>query len=173
MANETQNEKKMVNLTINGKAVQAEAGTSVIQAAAAAGIFIPHYCYHPDLSIAGVCRMCMVDVEKVPKLQISCNTIVAEGMVVRTDTPKVKEAVKGALELHLINHPLDCPICDKAGECKLQDYYIDYGDYESRMEYEKVHKPKVVDIGPIVLDSETMHSLHALRAVHVRSHQDQ
>jgi NADH-quinone oxidoreductase subunit G len=147
-------DKPKVNLTINGKAVQAEAGTTVFQAAEAAGIFIPHYCYHPDLSIAGVCRMCMCEVEKNPKLQISCNTPVAEGMVVRTDTPKVKETVKGVLELHLINHPIDCPICDKAGECKLQDYYRDYGLYESRMDYDKVHKPKVVDIGTIVLDSE-------------------
>jgi NADH-quinone oxidoreductase subunit G len=96
----------------------------------------------------------MCEVEKNPKLQISCNTPVAEGMVVRTDTDKVKDTVKGVLELHLINHPLDCPICDKAGECGLQDLYRNHGLYESRMDYEKVHKPKVVDIGSIVLDSE-------------------
>jgi NADH-quinone oxidoreductase subunit G len=144
-----------INLKINGKAVTAAAGTSVIQAAAQAGIYIPHYCYHPDLSVAGVCRMCMVEIEKVPRLQVACNTPVTEGMVVQTTTPKVKEAVQGALELHLINHPLDCPICDKAGECKLQDYYVDHGLYKSRMDYdEKVHKPKVQDIGTIVLDSE-------------------
>ena len=146
---------KKVNLTINGQAVSVNAGTTVFEAAANAGIFIPHYCYHPDLSIAGVCRMCMIEVEKMPKLQISCNTIATEGMVVRTDTEKVKDTVKGVLELHLINHPLDCPICDKAGECKLQDFYVGYGLYQSRMEYDKkVHKPKVVDIGTIVLDSE-------------------
>jgi len=155
MEQKAQEKPKMVNLTINGKAISVPAGTSVFQAAADAGIFIPHYCYHPDLSIAGVCRMCMCDVEKNPKLQISCNTMATEGMVVRTDTDKVKETVKGVLELHLINHPLDCPICDKAGECKLQDFYVDYGLYQSRMEYDKkVHKPKVVDIGTIVLDSE-------------------
>src|SRR5271167_1580216 len=111
---------KTVKLTINGKALEVDSKTSVFQAAADHGIEIPHYCYHQDLSIAGVCRMCVVDIEKNPKLQISCNTLVSEGMVVQTETPKVKEAVKSALELHLINHPLDCPICDKAGECKLQ-----------------------------------------------------
>lgn len=148
-------DKPKVNLTINGKAVQVEAGTSVFNAAMETGIFVPHYCYHPDLSIAGVCRMCMVEIEKNPRLQISCNTTAAEGMVVRTDTQKVQETVKNVLELHLINHPLDCPICDKAGECKLQDFYSDYGLYASRMEFDaKVHKPKVVDIGTIVLDSE-------------------
>ncbi|NDG27228.1 MAG: NADH dehydrogenase subunit, partial [Proteobacteria bacterium] len=145
---------KKVKLTINGKEVEVAPGTTVFNAAAEADIFIPHYCYHPDLSVAGVCRMCMVDIEKNPRLQISCNTPVSEGMVVRTDTEKVKETVKNVLELHLINHPLDCPICDKAGECKLQDFYAQYGLYESRMAYEKVHKPKVQDIGTIVLDSE-------------------
>ncbi len=143
-----------VKLTINGRSLTAKAGQTVFEVAAENGIVIPHYCYHPDLSIAGVCRMCMCEVEKNPKLQISCNTPVAEGMVVRTDTEKVRETVKSVLELHLINHPLDCPICDKAGECKLQDFYSSYGLYASRMEYVKVHKPKVVDIGTIVLDSE-------------------
>lgn len=146
---------KEIKLTINDKAVVAKPGMTVFQAAQTAGIFIPHYCYHPDLSIAGVCRMCMCEIEKNPRLQISCNTMVAEGMVVRTDSPKVKETVQSVLELHLINHPLDCPICDKAGECKLQDYYKDYGLYKSRMEYDsKNHKPKAVDIGTIVLDDE-------------------
>jgi len=146
--------EKLVKLTINGKTVEVPAGTSVFSAATSNGIEIPHYCYHPDLSVAGVCRMCMCEIEKNPRLQISCNTPVSEGMVVRTDTEKVKDTVKSVLELHLINHPLDCPICDKAGECKLQDFYADYGLYESRMDYDKVHKPKVQDIGTIVLDSE-------------------
>lgn len=149
-----ENKPKTVSLTINDRVVQAPVGSTVFQAAAEAGIFIPHYCYHPDLSIAGVCRMCMVDIEKNPRLQISCNTPVAEGMVVKTNTEKVRASVKATLELHLINHPIDCPICDKAGECKLQDFYRDYGLYQSRMEYEKVHKPKVVDIGTIMLDAE-------------------
>lgn len=147
-------ETKQVALTVDGKPVQVPAGSTVFQAAQKAGIFIPHYCYHPDLSIAGVCRMCVVDVEKIPRLQISCNTPVTEGMVVKTNTDRVRTAVKACLELHLINHPLDCPICDKAGECKLQDFYAGYGLYPSQMDYEKVHKPKVVDIGTIVLDSE-------------------
>ncbi len=146
---------KIVKIQINGKALEVKAGTPVIQAAEEAGVFIPRYCYHPDLSIAGVCRMCVCEIEKNPRLQISCNTMVAEGMVIRTDTPKVKDAVKSALELHLINHPLDCPICDKAGECKLQDFYADFGLYQSRMEYDaKNHKPKAQDIGTIMLDSE-------------------
>jgi NADH-quinone oxidoreductase subunit G len=146
---------KEIRLTINEQPIVAKPGMTVFQAAQTAGIFIPHYCYHPDLSIAGVCRMCMCEIEKNPRLQISCNTTVAEGMVVRTDSAKVKETVQSVLELHLINHPLDCPICDKAGECKLQDYYKDYGLYKSRIEYDtKNHKPKVVDIGSIVLDDE-------------------
>lgn len=147
-------EKKRISLTINATNVEVESPSSVFQAAEKAGIFIPHYCYHPDLSVAGVCRMCLVEIHKFPKLQVSCNTPAVGGMVIQTDTPKVRLAVKGVLELHLINHPLDCPICDKAGECKLQDFYADYGLYQSRMEFEKVHKPKVVDIGRIVLDSE-------------------
>jgi NADH-quinone oxidoreductase subunit G len=146
---------KTVKVTVNGKSVEVDANSSVIQATEKAGVFVPRYCYHEDLSIAGVCRMCVVEIEKNPRLQISCNTQVADGMVVSTDSPRVKEAVKSALELHLINHPLDCPICDKAGECKLQDFYQDFGQYKSRMPYdEKVHKPKVQDIGTIVLDSE-------------------
>ncbi len=144
-----------INLSVNGTAIIARPGMTVFQAAQTAGIFIPHYCYHPDLSIAGVCRMCMCEIEKNPRLQISCNTMATEGMVVRTDTDKVKDIVQSVLELHLINHPLDCPICDKAGECKLQDYYQEYGLYKSRIEYEtKNHKPKAVDIGTIILDDE-------------------
>lgn len=145
---------KLVSVTINDKVVQVPETATVFQAAERAGMAIPHYCYHPDLPIAGQCRMCLVEIEKMPRLQISCNTRVAEGMVVKTKTDKVKEAVKGVLELHLVNHPLDCPICDKAGECGLQNFYVDYGLYQSRMDLEKVHKPKVVDIGTIILDSE-------------------
>ncbi len=148
-------EKKRVKLTIDGKEIEVDDGISVFQAAVVAGIYVPHYCYHPDLSVAGVCRMCLVEIDKVPRLQISCNTPVKEGMVVATASQKARDAQKGSLELHLINHPLDCPICDKAGECKLQDIYRDFGLYKSRMEYEnKVHKPKVQDIGTIMLDAE-------------------
>jgi NADH-quinone oxidoreductase subunit G len=117
----------MPKLTIDGKEVEVEPGTTVIRAAEKAGIFIPRYCWHPGLTIAGNCRMCLVEIEKMPKLVISCSTQIAEGMVVRTTSPKVKEAQDAVLEFLLINHPLDCPICDQAGECKLQEFAYDYG----------------------------------------------
>src|SRR5512145_536288 len=146
----------MPTLSINGISVEVPAGTTILEASKSAGIEIPHYCYHPKLSIAGNCRMCLVEVEKFPKLQISCNTVVTEGMVVRTDTEKVRKAVTGVLELMLIHHPIDCPICDQAGECGLQNYYMTYGLHRSRYPLEeKVHKKKVQDIGgQIVLDAE-------------------
>ena len=146
----------MPNLTINGKVVEVPDGTTILNAAKSIGVEIPHYCYHPKLSIAGNCRMCLVEVEKFPKLQIACNTVVTEGMVVRTDTEKVRKAVTGVLELMLIHHPVDCPICDQAGECGLQNYYMKYGLHKSRYDLEdKVHKKKVQDIGgQIVLDAE-------------------
>lgn len=146
----------MPNFTINGISVDVPDGTMVLEAAKKAGIEIPHYCYHPKLSIAGNCRMCLVEVEKFPKLQIACNTVVTEGMVVKTDTEKVRKAVTGVLELMLIHHPVDCPICDQAGECGLQIYYMKYGLHKSRYPLEhKVHKKKVQDIGgQIILDAE-------------------
>jgi NADH-quinone oxidoreductase subunit G len=146
----------MPNFTINGIAASAPNGTTILEAAREIGIEIPHYCYHPKLSIAGNCRMCLVEVEKFPKLQIACNTVVTEGMVVRSDTEKVKKAVTGVLELMLIHHPIDCPICDQAGECGLQNYYMKFGLHKSRYALEeKVHKKKVLDIGgQIVLDAE-------------------
>ncbi|HTB34145.1 MAG TPA: 2Fe-2S iron-sulfur cluster-binding protein, partial [bacterium] len=113
----------MPKLTINGKEVEVPAGTNLIEAAKALGNEIPHFCYHPGLSVAGNCRMCLVEIEKAPKLQIACNTAVAEGMVVLTDSDKVKKARAGVMEFLLLNHPIDCPICDCAGECYLQDYY--------------------------------------------------
>lgn len=142
-------------LTIDGKDITAQDGATIIQAAHEAGIIIPHYCYHPKLSIAGNCRMCLVELEGRPKLEISCNTPVADDMVVHTDSPRVVEGRRGVLEFLLINHPLDCPICDQAGECGLQDYYMQYGQYRSRFQEEKVHKHKVIDFGPdIVFDGE-------------------
>ncbi len=146
----------MPNLTINGISVDVPEGTTVLEAAKQIGVEIPHYCYHPKLSIAGNCRMCLVEVEKFPKLQISCNTVATEGMVVKTDTEKVKKAVTGVLEFLLIHHPIDCPICDQAGECGLQVYYMKYGLHKSRYALEdKVHKKKVQDIGgQIILDAE-------------------
>lgn len=146
----------MPTLTIDGREVTVEDGLNLIQAAERLGIEVPHYCYHPGLSISGNCRMCLVEIEKMPKLQIACNTRVSEGMVVHTTSPKVKAAQAAVLEFLLINHPIDCPICDQAGECKLQDYYMDYGAYRSRFPLEaKVEKRKVVDLGPhVVLDQE-------------------
>jgi NADH-quinone oxidoreductase subunit G len=146
----------MPNFTLNGISVDVPEGTTILQAAKTVGIEIPHYCYHPELSIAGNCRMCLVEVEKFPKLQIACNTHVTEGMVVKSNTEKVRQAVTGVLELMLIHHPIDCPICDQAGECGLQIYYMKYGLHKSRYALEdKVHKKKVQDIGgQIVLDAE-------------------
>jgi NADH-quinone oxidoreductase subunit G len=145
----------MPKLTIDGKDIEVAAGTTVIQAAAAAGIKIPHYCWHPGLSVAGNCRMCLVEIEKMPKLAISCSTLAADGMVVRTANDRVKEARDAIMEFLLINHPLDCPICDQAGECRLQEYSYRYGSSGSRFVEEKVHKPKKVDIGThILFDAE-------------------
>ena len=142
-------------LTIDGKNITARDDATIIQAAYEAGITIPHYCYHPKLSIAGNCRMCLVELEGRPKLEISCNTPVADDMVVFTNSDRVVEGRRGVLEFLLINHPLDCPICDQAGECGLQDYYMQYGLNKSRFQEEKVHKSKVVDFGPdIVFDGE-------------------
>ncbi|MBK9293039.1 MAG: (2Fe-2S)-binding protein [Oligoflexia bacterium] len=145
----------MPKLTINGQSIEVPQGTTVIQAAKELNIPIAHYCYHEGLSIAGACRMCLVEVEKNPKLQIACNLPVTDGMVVYTDNPRVKDAVKWSLDFHLINHPLDCPICDQAGECKLQDYYMDYGLYTPEMDQRKVKKNKAVSLGDrVVLDQE-------------------
>ncbi len=145
----------MPKLTVNGKAVEVPEGTNLIEAAKAVGVEVPHYCYHPALSIAGQCRLCMVDIEKVPRPQIACNTQAAEGMVVETETPRVKDTRRSMMEFHLINHPLDCPVCDQAGECFLQIYYMKHGLYDPRMVDEKVHKPKAVPLGPhVILDAE-------------------
>ncbi len=144
-----------VTLTIDGTEVTVPKGTSIIQAAKQIGAEIPHFCWHPGLSVAGVCRFCMVKVENMPKLQISCNTMCAEGMKVYIDEEEVKNAHKWALEFHLINHPLDCPICDQAGECELQNSYMKYGKYVSQMAEDKVLKPKALDVGDnLVLDTE-------------------
>jgi NADH-quinone oxidoreductase subunit G len=145
----------MPKLTIDGKELEVAKGTRIIEAAKQAGIDIPFYCYHPGLSIAGNCRMCLVEVEKTPKLQIACHMECGDGMVVRTDTEKVKQTRKHVLEFLLVNHPLDCPICDQAGECWLQDYYLNYGAYDSRVNEDKIKKPKAVAVGPhVMLDAE-------------------
>lgn len=145
----------MPKCTINGKEVEVKEGTSIIQAMTENGQKIAHYCWHPGLSVAGVCRICTVEIEGNPRLQIACNTMVTEGMKVNNTSDKVKEAVKWGLDFHLINHPLDCPICDQAGECGLQEQYMEYGNYDSEMAEVKVKKHKVVDLGErVVLDSE-------------------
>jgi NADH-quinone oxidoreductase subunit G len=145
----------MPKLTINGTEVEVPAGTNLIEAARTVGVEVPHYCYHPGLSIAGQCRLCMVDIEKTPRPTIACNTQAADGMAVWTETDRVKETRRSIMEFHLINHPLDCPVCDQAGECWLQIYYMKHGLYDPRMTDEKVHKPKAVPLGPhVMLDAE-------------------
>jgi NADH-quinone oxidoreductase subunit G len=146
----------MPTVEIDGRKIEVADGLTVIQAAEHAGIEIPHYCWHPGLSISGNCRMCLVEIEKAPKLQIACNTRVTDGMVVRTTSEKTKTAQKAVLEFLLINHPIDCPVCDQAGECKLQEYYMDYDRQRSRMPLEdKVHKGKAIPIGEhVILDQE-------------------
>jgi len=145
----------MPKLKINGKDVEVPQGSTIIQAFKASGVEICHYCWHPGLSVAGVCRLCMVQIEGIPKLQIACNTEVKEGMVVNNTAQGVQETVKWGLDFHLINHPLDCPICDQAGECGLQDQYMQFGQYDPQMAEHKVKKHKVIDLGPtVVLDSE-------------------
>ena len=124
-----------VTLTIDGRQLSVEKGKTVLQAAIEHGIKVPYYCYHPGLGIDGSCRVCLVKIEKMPKLQTACSTQVGEGMVVMTGTPDVVEARASVLEFLLINHPLDCPVCDKGGECPLQDFSYSFGPNESRMEF--------------------------------------
>jgi len=146
----------MPTVEIDGRTIEVEDGLTVIQAADKLGVEIPHYCWHPGLSIAGNCRMCLVEIEKSPKLQIACNTRVTDGMVVRTKSERTQQAQKAVLEFLLINHPIDCPICDQAGECKLQEYYMDYDRQPSRFPLpEKNIKGKAIPIGPhVMLDQE-------------------
>src|SRR6516164_384495 len=131
-----------VKLTIDGRQVEAPAGTLVIDAAKLNGIEVPAFCYYEELTLQAACRMCLVEVEKMPKLQTACTLPVAEGMVVRTETAQVAAARKYMLEFLLTNHPLDCPVCDKGGECELQDMTFRYGAGESRFTELKVHVPE-------------------------------
>jgi NADH-quinone oxidoreductase subunit G len=124
-----------VTLTIDGRQLSVAKGTTVLKAAIEAGIQVPYYCYHPGLGIDASCRVCLVKIEKMPKLQTSCSTPVAEGMVVHTQDPEAVEGRKGVFEFLLINHPLDCPVCDKGGECPLQDFSYAFGNDESRMDF--------------------------------------
>jgi NADH-quinone oxidoreductase subunit G len=142
---------ELVNVTIDGMQIAVPKGTSIIEAAKQAGVLVPHYCYHPSLPSPAVCRMCLVEVEKAPKLMPACVTTVAEGQVVHTGSENARKARTGVLEFLLINHPLDCPICDQAGECELQDYVFQEGQSGTRYgEYAKRYNP-VEDFGPDVL----------------------
>ncbi len=169
-------EAPLLNVQIDGQWMQLPKGLNVVEAAKRANKFVPHYCYHPKLSVVGNCRMCLIEmgmpkmdadrkpvlaadgkpeIAWMPRPQIGCATVISEGMGIRTDSPLVKECRNSVLEFLLINHPLDCPICDEAGECKLQEYSVEYGNANSRFIEEKVHKPKRVDLGErIVLDDE-------------------
>ncbi|HXG45096.1 MAG TPA: 2Fe-2S iron-sulfur cluster-binding protein [Gemmatimonadales bacterium] len=141
----------LVRVTIDGLTVQVPKGTSLIEAAKQAGVLVPHYCYHPSLPSPAVCRMCLVEVEKAPKLMPACVTTVMDGQVVHVNSPAARKAREGVLELLLINHPLDCPICDQAGECELQDYVFQEGRSGTRYrEYPKRYNP-VEDFGPDIL----------------------
>ncbi|HEY6098996.1 MAG TPA: 2Fe-2S iron-sulfur cluster-binding protein, partial [Anaeromyxobacter sp.] len=143
--------------TIDGREVIVKPGTTVIEAAKSVGIDIPYYCYHKRLSIAANCRMCLVEMSNAPmgKLMPACQMPVAEGVAVKTDTPKVHDQQRATLEFLLLNHPVDCSICDQAGECKLQDYYMKYDRQPSRLDVPKVQKGKRVQLGPTVtLDQE-------------------
>src|SRR5258707_3439771 len=127
----------MPKLTVNGQAIEVPAGATVLQACEMAGKEIPRFCYHERLSVAGNCRMCLVEQEKSPKPIASCAMPAAEGMVIHTDTPMVRQARKGVMEFLLANHPLDCPICDQGGECDLQDQAMAYGVDSSRFKENK------------------------------------
>jgi len=145
----------MVKIFIDDKPVEVKEGTTVFAAAEQAGIPIPHLCYHPAFIAEGSCRMCLVEIEGMPKLELACSTQVREDMKIWTQSEKVIKARKGVLEFLLAEHPLDCPICDKAGECKLQDYYEEYGLFESQFKELKEKREKKVNIGErLILDRE-------------------
>src|SRR3954464_13424883 len=146
---------ELVTLKIDGRSVQVPKGTNVLEAARTIGPSISYFCYHPGLSSPAVCRQCLVEVKGQPKLVPSCYTAVAENMDVSTTSDKTRSARQQMLEFTLVNHPVDCPICDKAGECTLQKLYHEWDGAHSRVDYDKVRKPKKVDLGPtIVLDAE-------------------
>jgi NADH-quinone oxidoreductase subunit G len=148
-------ETKRVTLAIDDLKVEVAEGTNVLKAAEKAGIAIPHFCYHPALEIEGNCRMCLVEIQGLPKLELACSTVVREGMVVRTSSDRVREARKDVLSFLLAEHPLDCPICDKAGECRLQDYYDRHGLCASRMVEPRERRNKLAPIGRgLILDRE-------------------
>lgn len=135
-------EEKQITFTLDGRQVTTAAGTLVINAAKTQGIEVPSFCYYPGLALQAACRMCLVEVEKMPKLQTACTLVATEGMIVRTDTPQIHKARKDMIEFLLSNHPLDCPVCDKGGECELQDMTFRYGLDHTRFIEEKLHYPE-------------------------------
>ncbi len=141
----------MPKFVLDGKEIEFKQGQTIIQAAKDNGITIPHFCWHESLSVSGNCRVCLVEVEKMPKLVIACATIASDGMVVHSASEKALSARNAVMEFLLINHPLDCPICDEAGECKLQDYAYSHSVGESRFVEEKTHKDKRVPLGPYIM----------------------
>lgn len=154
----------MVEIELDGKKVEVAPGSMVMHAAEKAGVYIPHFCYHKKLSIAANCRMCLVDVEKAPKPMPACATPVTQGMIVRTKSEKAIKAQQSVMEFLLINHPLDCPICDQGGECQLQDLAVGYGSSSSRYEEEKrvvFHK----NVGPLISMEEMSRCIHCTRCV--------
>ena len=154
----------MVEIELDGQKVEVVEGSMVMHAAEKAGTYIPHFCYHKKLSIAANCRMCLVDVEKAPKPMPACATPVTQGMVVRTKTDRAIQAQKSVMEFLLINHPLDCPICDQGGECQLQDLAVGYGGSASRYEEEK-RVVAVKDVGPLISMQEMSRCIHCTRCV--------
>jgi len=154
----------MIEIQLDGKPVSVAPGSMVMHAADAAGVYVPHFCYHKKLSIAANCRMCLVDIEKAPKPMPACATPVAQGMVVHTKSEKAIKAQQSVMEFLLINHPLDCPICDQGGECQLQDLAVGYGGSTSRYSEEKrvvFHK----DVGPLISMQEMSRCIHCTRCV--------
>ncbi|MGE5865000.1 MAG: NADH-quinone oxidoreductase subunit NuoG [Rhizobacter sp.] len=154
----------MIEIELDGKKVEVQEGSMVMHAADKAGTYIPHFCYHKKLSIAANCRMCLVDIEKAPKPMPACATPVTQGMIVRTKSEKALKAQQGVMEFLLINHPLDCPICDQGGECQLQDLAVGYGASTSRYNEEKrvvFHK----DVGPLISMEEMSRCIHCTRCV--------
>ncbi|HLY32121.1 MAG TPA: 2Fe-2S iron-sulfur cluster-binding protein, partial [Ktedonobacterales bacterium] len=148
-------QEELVTLTIDGRAVSVPKGSVIWAAAHKLGIEIPIYCYHPKMDPLGACRMCFVAVANMPRVVTACTTVVSEGMAVSTDTPAVKKARQGTLEFLLINHPLDCPICDKGGECDLQDFTLRHGPGASRFDLRKRHFQKPIPVSEnILLDRE-------------------
>ena len=154
----------MIEIELDGKKVDIVEGSMIMHAADKAGTYIPHFCYHKKLSIAANCRMCLVDVEKMPKPMPACATPVTQGMIVRTKSDKAIKAQKSVMEFLLINHPLDCPICDQGGECQLQDLAVGYGGSSSRYEEEK-RTVAVKDVGPLISMQEMSRCIHCTRCV--------